>query len=86
MFYGTGIEPWCEQVDQMMTVSEDEIRAALRFLWTSMKLVIEPSGAVGFAPVYHRLEAARGKRVGVILSGGNADIPAIADWFRAPVA
>lgn len=75
-----------KHVDQMLTVSEGEIRATLRFLWTRMKLVIEPSGAVGLAPVYHCLEELRGKRVGVILSGGNADIAAVAEWFKAPLA
>ncbi|MDH4248406.1 MAG: pyridoxal-phosphate dependent enzyme, partial [Deltaproteobacteria bacterium] len=75
-----------EQVDDMLTVSEAEIRATLRFLWNRMKLVIEPSGAVSLAPVYHALPRFKGKRVGVILSGGNADIGAVADWMRAPTA
>ena len=73
-------------VDDMLTVSEMEIRATLSFLWNRMKLVVEPSGAVSLAPVYHALPQFRGKRVGVILSGGNADIGAVADWLRAPKA
>ena len=75
-----------EFVDDMVTVSEEQIRSTLEFLWTRMKLVVEPSGAVGLAAVFHRLVPAQGKRVGVIISGGNADIGAVADWFRAPKA
>lgn len=72
-----------EYVDDMVTVSEEEIRSTLEFLWTRMKLVIEPSGVVGLAPVLHRKLGLEGKRIGVILSGGNADIGAVADWLRA---
>ncbi|HUJ77313.1 MAG TPA: pyridoxal-phosphate dependent enzyme, partial [bacterium] len=73
-------------VDQMLTVSEEEIRSTLDFLWTRMKLVVEPSGAVALAPVFHGKLPVRGQRVGVILSGGNADVGAVADWLRAPQA
>ena len=70
-------------VDQMVTVSEDDFRQALEFLWSRMKLVVEPSGAVALAPVLLRHLGLEGKRVGVILSGGNADIGAVADWLRS---
>jgi len=73
-------------VDEMVTVSEEEIRSTLQFLWTRMKLVVEPSGAVGLAPIFHRKLKLKGKRIGVILSGGNADVGAVSDWFRAPEA
>ncbi|MBI3991985.1 MAG: threo-3-hydroxy-L-aspartate ammonia-lyase [Candidatus Lambdaproteobacteria bacterium] len=73
-------------VDDMLTVSEEQIRSSLAFLWERMKLVVEPSGAVALAPVLHGLLGCKGKRVGVILSGGNADIGAVADWLRAPSA
>ena len=69
-------------VDEIVTVSEEEIRAAVAFLWTRMKLIVEPSGAVSLAPLLAgRLGISAGKRVGVILSGGNADIPAVAAWL-----
>ena len=69
-------------VDDILTVSEEEIRAAVAFLWTRMKLIVEPSGAVSLAPLLAgRLGISAGKRVGVILSGGNADIPAVAAWL-----
>lgn len=75
-----------EYVDDMLTVTEEEIRSTLAFLWQRMKLVVEPSGAVALAPVFHGRIAPAGARVGVIISGGNADVGAVADWFRAPRA
>ena len=74
------------QVDDMVTVSEEEIRAALGFLWNRMKLLAEPSGAVALAPLLARkaeLEGLKGRRVGVLITGGNADIGSVADWLRA---
>jgi len=59
-----------KHVDEMVTVSEREIVSAMKFLWTRMKLVVEPSGAVAAAGVLQR-EGLEGKRVGVIVSGGN---------------
>ena len=64
-------------------LSEDEIRASLAFLWNRMKLVVEPSGAVALAPLLQRRCGLEGKRVGVLLTGGNADIAAVAEWLAA---
>lgn len=75
-----------EWVDDMVTVTEEEIRSTLAFVWTRMKLVVEPSGVVGLAPVFHNKLGLEGQRVGVIFSGGNADLGAVADWLRAPTA
>jgi threonine dehydratase len=61
-------------VDDMQTVSESEIIEAVRFLFYRMKLVVEPSGALGVAALLSGKVAAEGK-VGVILSGGNIDGP-----------
>jgi len=64
-----------ERVDQIETVSEDEIVNAMRALWERLKIVVEPSGAVAAAPaLLRRLGAAKGARVGIILSGGNVDL------------
>lgn len=61
-------------VDDMLTVSESEIRAAVRFLVQRLKLVVEPTGAIPLALLFSgRLGEIRGKRVGLILSGGNVD-------------
>jgi threonine dehydratase len=54
-------------------VSEDEVRAAVRFLLLRMKLLVEPSGAVPLAAVLSGRMDIRGKRVGLVLSGGNID-------------
>ena len=62
-------------VDEVVTVSDAEIVEAMRFLFERMKLVVEPSGAVGVAALLHgRLGAIAGRRVGVILSGGNVGV------------
>ena len=73
-------------VDDMVTVSEEEIRATLEFLWMRMKLVAEPSGVVSLAPLFHRKLGLEGQRVGAMISGGNVDIGAVADWLRAEKA
>lgn len=61
-------------VDEMVTVSEDAIRAALRFLLERLKLVVEPTGALGVAALLSGAVSPRGGRVGVVLSGGNLDL------------
>jgi threonine dehydratase len=70
-------------VDDMVTVTEEELRSTLYFLWNRMKLVVEPSGACALAAVFHGKVPVKGRRAGVIVSGGNADVSAVADWFRA---
>jgi len=59
------------RVDEIVTVTDAEILAAMTFLFDRLKLVVEPSGAVGVAALLSGQLAARGRRVGVILSGGN---------------
>lgn len=68
-------------VDEMVTVSEEEIIATMYYLWTRLKIVVEPSGAVGLAPLFHRKLPVAGRRVGVILSGGNVDVRAVGAMF-----
>jgi threonine dehydratase len=65
-------------VDEIVLVSEDEIRATLKFLLTRLKTLTEPSGAVSAAPVLFRKLPAGLGRVGVILSGGNVDYELLA--------
>ena len=67
-----------QHVDDMVTVSDDDILRAMRFLWERMKLVIEPTGAMGLAAAWRGAVDVAGKRVGVILSGGNVDLAAAA--------
>lgn len=66
-----------ELVDEIVLVSEEEIRAALRLVMERMKIVIEPSSAVPFAAVLARKIPVTSRRVGIILSGGNIDLAAI---------
>jgi len=66
-------------VDEIVLVSEEEIVAAMRFLWERMKLVVEPSGAVSLAGLLKIKEKVFNARVGVIISGGNVDLEA---FFR----
>ncbi len=63
-----------EYVDDMKTVSEEAIMEAVKFLFHRMKLVVEPSGALGLAALLSR-KVVPGNRVGIILSGGNIDSP-----------
>lgn len=69
------------QVRAVVTVSESRIVDAMDLAWSGLKQLIEPSGAVALAAVMDRAEAWRGKRIGVILSGGNLDTaPLLAHW------
>ncbi len=61
-----------EYVDDMQTVSENAIMEAVKFLFYRLKLVVEPSGALGLAALLSK-EVQPGGRVGIILSGGNID-------------
>ena len=63
-----------ERVDQISLVGEEEILGTMLLLWERMKLVVEPSGAVAAAPALLRRIGAQGKKVGIILSGGNLDL------------
>ena len=69
-------------VEDILTVSEDSILAAMRLLWEHAKLVVEPSGAVPLAALLERGPPRGCRRVGVVVSGGNVDL----DTFRFPPA
>jgi len=63
-----------DRAERIMLVTDDEIRAAVKFLLARLKILVEPSGAVGAAALlYGKAPAGIGK-VGVILSGGNMDL------------
>lgn len=64
-------------VDDVVTVSEDAIISAMRTIWETMKIVIEPSAAVPFAAIADGRINVAGKRVGIILTGGNVDLDAL---------
>ena len=66
-------------VDDVLTASDAELVAAMRFFAERMKLVVEPTGALGFAAARGLREQLRGQRVGVIISGGNVDLARFAE-------
>lgn len=66
-----------ERVEDIVCVSEAEIAAAMRLIWERMKIVIEPSSAVPVAALLKSPDSFGGKRVGVILSGGNVDLESL---------
>ena len=70
-------------VDDMVTVSDEDLVHSMRFLWERMKLVVEPTGALAFAAAYLGKIDVTGKRVGVLLSGGNVDLVAALEMFRS---
>lgn len=61
-------------VHEVITVSEEAIVHAMRQVWERMKIIIEPSAAVPVAAVLQRNASIAGRRVGIILSGGNVDL------------
>ena len=63
-----------ENVDQIFTVSEENIVAAMRMIWERMKIIIEPSSAVPLAAILENKVDIKGNKVGIILSGGNVDL------------
>src|SRR5215831_8273895 len=64
-------------VDDIVTVSEEAIISATRTIWETMKIVIEPSAAVPYAAIQEGRIKVPGKRVGIILTGGNVDLDAL---------
>lgn len=67
-----------ELVTKVLLVSEEEILSAMWWVWERMKIIIEPSSAVAVAAVIRYKDQMKGKRIGVIISGGNADIRQLA--------
>ncbi len=63
-------------------VEESEIKLALRLVYERMKIVVEPSCVVPLAAILMNKSVFKGKRVGLILTGGNVDLAKFADWFK----
>lgn len=66
---------------RVAVVDDADTLAALRLLWSRLKLLVEPSSAIALAAVLQQRERLAGQRVGVVLSGGNVDLAAAAQWF-----
>lgn len=61
-------------VDDILTVGDDELVECMRFFAERMKIVVEPTGCLGFAAARRMKESLKGKKVGVLISGGNIDL------------
>ncbi|WP_075256038.1 threo-3-hydroxy-L-aspartate ammonia-lyase [Herbaspirillum camelliae] len=70
-----------ELVDDIHTVSDEELVAGMRFFAERMKMVVEPTGCLGFAAARKLKDQLQGKRVGVIISGGNVDLGKLATFL-----
>ena len=68
-------------VREILLASEPEILAAMKLLWERAKLLVEPSSAVALAPVLKDRERFFGKKIGIILSGGNVELSRINKYF-----
>ncbi len=70
-----------KHVDDMLTVSDAELVRTMQFVWSRLKLIVEPTGVLGLAALFGGRVGCQGRRVGVILSGGNVDLSAALRWF-----
>jgi threonine dehydratase len=66
-----------EHLSEIITVTDEEIGNALRFIYERLKIVIEPSSAVPVAALIQQRERFAGRRIGIIVSGGNVDLSAL---------
>jgi len=66
-----------QYVDDIVTVSEEAIVSAMRTIWETMKIVVEPSAAVPYAAIQESKIDVRGNGIGIILTGGNIDLDAL---------
>ena len=82
-----GVHPFAEirsHVEDIVTVSDAAIVAAMRHIWEVLKIIVEPSGAAAYAAIASGHAGMRGRRVGVVLSGGNLDLDSL-PWAVTPV-
>lgn len=73
-----------ENVTRVITVTDAEIVQAMRLIWERMKMIIEPSCAVPFAGLLKEKKSFAGRKVGIILSGGNVDLEKALKLFSNP--
>jgi threonine dehydratase len=72
-----------ERVSEIVTVSDAELVDTMKFFASRMKIVVEPTGCLAAAAVLHGKVDVRGKRVGVLISGGNVDLLRFAELVQA---
>ena len=72
-----------QYVDDIVTVSEESIVTAMRTIWETLHIVIEPSAAVPYAAIIEGKVPAQGRRIGLIVTGGNVDLEKL-PWIKTP--
>jgi threonine dehydratase len=72
-----------EYVSDMIVVSDKDLVRTMQFVWTRLKLIVEPTGVLGLAAILNHRYPVENKRVGVILSGGNVDLASACEWFQS---
>jgi threonine dehydratase len=70
-----------DYVSDMAAIDDPTLLRTMFYLWERLKLVVEPTGALGAAAALESTQPIRGKRVGVILSGGNVDLTQVSQWI-----
>jgi threonine dehydratase len=68
-------------VDDILTATDDELVQCMRFFAERMKIVVEPTGCLGFAAARRMRDALRGKKVGILVSGGNIDLAKLSGFL-----
>ena len=68
-------------VEEVIRVSEEEIKEALKLIWERMKIIVEPSSAVALAAILKEPAKFKNKQIGLIISGGNVDLGKLGDVF-----
>jgi threo-3-hydroxy-L-aspartate ammonia-lyase len=68
-------------VDDILTASDDELVQCMRFFAERMKIVVEPTGCLGFAAARRMRDELRGKKVGILVSGGNIDLAKLSGFL-----
>lgn len=71
-----------DKVDEMLTVADSDLVRAMHFIWSRMKLVVEPTGVLAAAAVLERHLDVNTKRVGIVISGGNVDLAWACQLFQ----
>jgi threonine dehydratase len=70
-------------VSEMVTVEDGALLKTMFYLWERLKVIVEPTGALGAAALFDGAVDVRDRRVGVILSGGNVDVSQVAGWLES---
>lgn len=81
-----GVRPFREiqrNVDEIVTASDEAILAAMRMVWEIMKIVVEPSAVVGLAAILENKIDVAGRKVGIVLTGGNLELDDRLPWAQA---